>query len=221
MILVARRKNVLSDLAKSLQRDFKVDIKIFAVDVQKLDEIDQCFKELKDVSIDALVNNAGLARSKVHFDDYAWSDIEEMLATNIQGFLRMAHLALPSLKNTKGHIINISSIAGREGYENGAVYCGTKAFVRMFSKAIRFDLLGTGVRVTDIAPGMVDTDFSRVRFHGDADKAKAVYQGFVPLRATDIAECIAFCLERPPHVNIDEMLIMPTAQVGVHAVHKK
>jgi NADP-dependent 3-hydroxy acid dehydrogenase YdfG len=177
--------------------------------------VDQFYKEIEDKEVGTLINNAGLARGKDALENYEWGDIEQMLDTNIKGFIRVAQLAIPFLKKTKGHIVNISSIAGMEAYEGGAVYCGTKAFVRMISRSLRIDVLGTGIRVTDIAPGAVDTEFSTVRFKGDTAKAKKVYEGFVPLHAEDIADCICFVLNRPPHVNVAEMLILPTAQSQV------
>ena len=143
-----------------------------------------------------------------------------MIDINIKAFTRVAQLAIPQLKKTQGHIVNISSVAGVEAYEGGSVYCGTKAFVKMISQALRIDLMGTGIRVTDIAPGAVDTEFSNIRFKGDDEKASGVYKGYVPLYAKDIAETISFALSRSPSVDIQYIQIMPTAQASAVRVHK-
>lgn len=161
-----------------------------------------------------MINNAGLALDKASFEDYDFNDFTGMIDTNIKGFLKVAQLGIPHLKKTKGHIVNLSSIAGLEAYEGGSVYCASKAFVHMISKSLRIDLAGTGIRVTDIAPGAVETDFSNVRFKGDTEKAASVYKGYAPLQPEDIADCIAFAVSRPAHVNIDSMLVMPTAQAS-------
>ena len=130
-----------------------------------------------------------------------------MIDTNITGFLKVAHQAVPFIIKSKGHIINISSIAGIEAYEGGSVYSASKAFVKMVSKSLRIDLAGTGVRVTDIAPGAVETNFSDVRFKGDAEKAKATYQGYEPLTPQDIADSVLFCLQSPKRMNVEYMLV--------------
>jgi NADP-dependent 3-hydroxy acid dehydrogenase YdfG len=215
LILLARRKEKLQSLQREFTAHHEIDVLIFAIDVTDIAQVDQFYKEIEDKEVGTLINNAGLARGKDALENYEWGDIEQMLDTNIKGFIRVAQLAIPFLKKTKGHIVNISSIAGMEAYEGGAVYCGTKAFVRMISRSLRIDVLGTGIRVTDIAPGAVDTEFSTVRFKGDTAKAKKVYEGFVPLHAEDIADCICFVLNRPPHVNVAEMLILPTAQASI------
>lgn len=191
-----------------------MDIKTFAVDVQNEEAVENVFDQIGNLDINILINNAGLALGKASFEDYDFADFEGMIDTNIKGFLKVAQLCIPHLKKTKGHIVNISSIAGLEAYEGGSVYCASKAFVKMISRSLRIDLAGTGVRVTDIAPGAVETDFSNVRFKGDTEKAAGVYKGYAPLQPEDIADCIAFAVSRPAHVNIDSMLVMPTAQAS-------
>lgn len=220
LILVGRRKEILESLKNELEANYKIEVRIFRVDIQKTSEIEKMFDELKGTPIDILINNAGLARGRESFENHAWSDFEEMIQTNIVGFLKVAHLAIPFLKKTQGHIVNISSIAGTEAYEGGSVYCGTKAFIKMISKSLRIDLLGSGIRVTDIAPGAVETEFSIVRFHGDKEKADSHYRGFVPLNANDIADTIFFALTRPKHVNLEYVVIFPTAQASATRIAK-
>lgn len=214
LIIVARREQRLQALKQTLETTYKISVQAHQLDVQKVEDVERFFTTIADQSIDVLINNAGLARGKAHFEDYDWADIQEMITTNIIGFTKVAQKAIPFLKKTKGHIVNISSIAGLESYEGGAVYSGTKAFVQKISAGLRHDLLGSDIRVTDIAPGAVKTEFSVVRFHGDQEKADKVYEGFVPLSAKDIADCVVFALTRPAHVNISSMVIMPTSQAS-------
>lgn len=220
LILIARRKDKLHQIKEELEKKYEVEVLCFALDVTDIPRLNTLFKKLEDLSIDIAINNAGLALGKDSIEDYDWTDFNTMIDVNIKAFTRVAQLIIPFLKKTKGHIINISSIAGIEAYEGGSVYCGTKAFVKMVSKSMRLDLAGTGVRVTDIAPGAVDTEFSTVRFKGDKLKADNVYQGFIPLYAEDIADTILFALNRPPQVNIEYILITPTAQAGATRIHR-
>jgi len=214
LILVARREEKLEQLKNQLEKEHNVQILIYKVDLGKIQEIEDFFNKIEGNNIDVLINNAGLALGKASFENYDWNDFNRMIDINIKAFTRVAQLTIPELKKHKGHIINISSISGIESYEGGSVYCGTKAFVKMISKSLRIDLAGTGVRVTDIAPGAVDTEFSTVRFKGDQEIAKSVYKGYSPLHAQDIADTIMFALSRPPSVNIEYMLVMPTAQAS-------
>lgn len=220
LLLLARRKDRLDQLKQELESAHQVTIQTYQVDLSHPEEIEAFFSEIADLSVDTLINNAGLALGKASFESYDWQDFDRMIDINIKAFTRVAQLSIPHLKKTEGHIVNISSVAGIEGYEGGSVYCGSKAFVKMISKALRIDLMGTNIRVTDIAPGAVDTEFSTVRFKGDADKADSVYQGYTPLYAKDIAETIAFALSRPQHVNLESILIMPTAQASATRVVK-
>ena len=212
LILIARREDRLTKLVEELD---SVDVKIFGVDVTDHSALETIFKHLNDVSIDVVVNNAGLALGRDTFDQYDFKDAETMIDVNITAFLKVAHLALPFLKKSQGHLVNLGSIAGIEAYKGGAVYCGTKHFVHAFSRALRQDLLGTGVRVTIIAPGNVETEFSVVRHKGDKAKADAVYQGWRHLKAEDIADAINYAVTRPKHVDIEHMTVMPTDQAGI------
>lgn len=172
-------------------------------------------------SLDVLINNAGLARGTDKVFEASIEDWNEMLDTNVKGLLYLTRALLPNfIKNKRGHVINLGSVAGRWVYPGGSVYCASKFAVRAISEGMRLDLLGTPIRVTNIEPGMVETEFSEVRFR-DKKKAKAVYQGFEPLMASDIAECAWWSLSRPPHVNIQELVVFPTAQASVASVHRK
>ena len=164
--------------------------------------------------LDILVNNAGLALGRDPFADSTEEDERAVLETNVSGVIRITRLCLPRLEDG-GHIVNLGSVAGIWPYANGALYCLSKAAVHAFSRALREDLLGRPIRVTTIAPGLVETDFSRVRFRGDEDKARAVYADVAlggPIRPEDIADCIVFAVTRPPNVNVDEMVVMALAQ---------
>jgi NADP-dependent 3-hydroxy acid dehydrogenase YdfG len=164
--------------------------------------------------LDILVNNAGLALGRDPFADSTEEDERVVLETNVNGVIRITRLCLPHFGDS-GHIVNLGSVAGIWPYANGALYCLSKAAVHAFSRALREDLLGRPIRVTTIAPGLVETDFSRVRFRGDEDKARAVYEDVAlggPVRPEDIADCIVFAVTRPPNVNVDEMVVMALAQ---------
>jgi 3-hydroxy acid dehydrogenase/malonic semialdehyde reductase len=163
--------------------------------------------------LDILVNNAGGALGRYPFWESTEEDEEWMIEANVHGLMRMTRLCLPHIRDG-GHIVNIDSIAGRAAYENAAVYCSVKAASAMFSQALREDLLGRPIRVTALAPGMAETEFSLVRFRGDAEKAAAVYEGVEPLKAEDIADCIIFALTRPLHVNVDEIVVKMLAQTS-------
>ncbi len=161
--------------------------------------------------LDILVNNAGLGLGREPFDASSEEDEETVLETNVHGLLRMTRLCLPHIRDN-GHIINLGSIAGRQAYENAAVYVASKFAVRGFTYALREDLLGRPIRLTTVDPGLVESSFSCVRFRGDEEKAKAVYENVEPLRPEDIAECVLFALTRPPHVNVDELVVKARAQ---------
>jgi NADP-dependent 3-hydroxy acid dehydrogenase YdfG len=163
--------------------------------------------------VDILVNNAGGALGRYPFWESSEDDEEWMIEANVHGLMRMTRLCLPHIRDG-GHVVNIDSIAGRAAYENAAVYCAVKAASAMFSQALREDLLGRPIRVTALAPGMAETEFSLVRFKGDEEKAAAVYQGVEPLKAEDIADCVMFALTRPLHVNVDEIVVKMLAQTS-------
>jgi NADP-dependent 3-hydroxy acid dehydrogenase YdfG len=161
--------------------------------------------------LDALVNNAGLALGREPFDQSTEEDEQAVLGANVHGVLRMTRLCLPHLRDG-GHIVNIGSVAGRQPYENAAVYVTSKFAVRGFTYALREDLLGRPIHLTTVDPGLVETNFSRVRFRGDEERARAVYANVEPVRPEDVAECVLFALTRPPHVNVDEIVIKALAQ---------
>jgi 3-hydroxy acid dehydrogenase/malonic semialdehyde reductase len=194
------------------------------LDVTRLDSIDAFVGEVKKRfgHIDVLVNNAGLARGLTPVAEGSDEDWIEMWEVNVLGLLRMTRASLPLLRKARhGHIVNLGSIAGFETYKGGAGYTASKHAVRAISRTLRLELNGEPIRVTEIAPGMVETEFSVVRFHGDRDAAKAVYKGVKPLVAADIADCIVFAVTRPPHVDIDEIVIRPIAQAASWLVARK
>jgi 3-hydroxy acid dehydrogenase/malonic semialdehyde reductase len=171
--------------------------------------VEQAVAELG--GLDILVNNAGLGLGREPFDHSTEEDEETVLETNVHGVMRLTRLCLPHIRDG-GHIVNLGSVAGRQPYENAAVYVTSKFAVRGFTYALREDLLGRPIHLTTVDPGLVETNFSRVRFRGDEEKAKAVYANVEPLRPEDIAECIVFALTRPPHVNVDELVVKALAQ---------
>ncbi len=224
LILAARRIDKLNKLSEILRKKFKVKIKCIQLDVRNLDEVRKSISSLEKEwkKIDILINNAGLARgfSKIYEGDtVAW---EEMIDTNIKGLLFVTRQVLPLMvKRKKGHIINIGSTAGHEVYANGNVYCATKFAEKALSQSIRVDVLDKNIKVSSVDPGMVDTEFSIIRFSGDKERAKNVYTGLKPLSAIDIANSILFCATRPPHVNINEIIITPTAQASSTQAFRK
>ena len=171
--------------------------------------VDEAVRELG--GLDILVNNAGLGLGRDPFDNSSEEDEETVLETNVHGLLRMTRLCLPHIRDG-GHIVNMGSIAGRQAYENAAVYVASKFAVRGFTYALREDLLGRPIHLTTVDPGLVETNFSRVRFRGDEEKAAAVYANVEPVRPEDVADCVVFVLTRPPHVNIDELVVKALAQ---------
>lgn len=223
LLLVARRKERLEKLAKELSETFRVAVVPYALDVRSPKAIEAFAVShatyLERVEI--LVNNAGLAKGLDPFQSSNPEHWEAMLDTNVKGLLYMTRAVLPHfLKAQRGHLINIGSVAGRWVYPKGHVYSATKRAVSALTEGLRLDLNGTGVRVTEIVPGMVETEFSEVRLD-DKDKAKSVYKGVTPLSADDIAEAIVWCAIRPSHVNIQELVIYPTDQASPTVVNRK
>jgi len=221
LILIARRKDRLEALAKSITKEHGVEVITHVADVSDPKALAQCFASLKGKSIDVVINNAGLALGTEPLQDAKPEDGDTMIAVNIAGFLHVIEESLPFLLKSRGHLINLGSIAGLEAYRGGAVYCGTKSFVHGASKGLRHDLLGTGIRVTEIAPAKVETEFSMVRFKGDKAKADAVYASYTPLSPLDIAETIWFAVSRPAHVTIEHLVIYPTDQASASAFVKQ
>lgn len=223
LILTARRAARLETLKSNLGQQFGVEVQLLNFDVREHSAVEQSLRSLPTdwQAIDILINNAGLSRGLDKLYEGSITDWEEMIDTNLKGLLYMTRAIVPGMvARGYGHVINIGSLAGHETYPNGNIYCGTKAAVRAISLGLKQDLLGTPVRVSCIDPGLVETEFSQVRFHGDADRAKAVYANLMPLTAQDIADVILFCVTRPAHVNINEVFMMPTAQSGATLVHR-
>lgn len=216
LILVGRRTEKLEVLAAKLSSDFAIKTEILTIDVRVKSEVNLLDSLPEDwKNVDVLINNAGLSLGLDPINDGDTNDWDTMIDTNIKGLLYVTKVVsrwMVARKN--GQIINIGSIAGKETYANGNVYCATKHAVDSLNKAMRIDLLPHHIRVTGIHPGAVETAFSEVRFKGDIERAKKVYDGFTPLFANDIAEAIWFCVNRPLHVNINDMVIMPSAQVN-------
>lgn len=223
LILLARREERLKALADELTVSFSVQIKYFAIDVRDSHSVESLFgTTLKpnQFKVDVLINNAGLAKGVDKLHEAKISDWDQMIDTNVKGLLYLTRAVLPSMiQNGSGHIVNIGSVAGRWVYPGGGVYCATKFAVRALSEGLRMDLLGTSIRVTNIEPGMAETEFSEVRL-GDPHAAKAIYEGMTPLADEDVAETILWCLSRPPHVNVQELVLFPTAQAGVGMVSR-
>ncbi len=223
LILTGRRNKRLVEQEHELSSKYKVKCLLLCFDVRKLAQVQTALDSLPEnwKAIDVLINNAGLAVGMDTVDNGEIDDWERMIDTNVKGLLYMCRKITPWMKERKkGHIINISSLAGKEAYPMGGVYCGTKHAVQAISHAMRIELLPYGIKVGTIAPGMVDTEFSNVRFKGDDERAKGVYKGMTPLSPDDIAETILFLITRPAHVNIDDVLIMPTAQGSARDVYR-
>lgn len=224
LILTGRRKERLESITKELKKEFGIDIIPLCFDVRSQKEVDEAIELLDEnvtSKIEVLINNAGLAVGRGPIEDAETDDWERMIDTNVKGLLYVSRAIIPFLKrNQKGHIVNISSIAGKEVYSGGNVYCATKHAVDALSKAMRIDLVHDGIKVTNIAPGAAETEFSLVRFKGDEKTAKSIYQGFEPLIAQDIAESIYFVVSRPRHVTINDLVIMPTAQASATIFNK-
>lgn len=224
VIITGRRAERLHDLAERISREGGGEVLPLCFDIRSRQAVEAAVAGLPESwrEIDILINNAGLAAGLTPLDAGEIEDWERMIDTNIKGLLYITRTIAPQMKARRsGHIINLSSIAGREAYPNGNVYCGTKHAVEAIGKGLRMDLVPYGVKVTQICPGAVETEFSLVRFHGDQERADKVYEGFVPLRAEDIADTIAYALSLPSHVCINDMLIMPTAQASAMMTHRE
>ncbi|WP_448527215.1 SDR family NAD(P)-dependent oxidoreductase [Parathermosynechococcus lividus] len=222
LILWARRQERLDTLAKRLPQECTVLTQ--AVDVRDRPQVLAALGSLPPdmANIQILINNAGLSRGLEPFAEAQISDWEEMIDTNLKGLLYVTRAILPEMiARQQGHIINVGSIAAHQVYAGGHVYCATKAGVQALSQGLRLDLLGTPIRVTEIDPGMVATEFSEVRFHGDRQRAAAVYRGMTPLSAHDVAEVILFAATRPAHVNLNQIVLMPVDQASTTMVYRR
>jgi NADP-dependent 3-hydroxy acid dehydrogenase YdfG len=217
IIITGRRKERLDEFSRELSTNYKVEVLSLNFDVREPEQVETAIKSIPEKwrQINVLLNNAGLAAGLNTIQEGNISDWERMIDTNIKGLLYMTRNIAPIMvKNGFGHIINIGSIAGKEVYANGNVYCATKHAVDALNKGMRIDLLPHNIKVTAVNPGMVETEFSLVRFEGDAERAKAVYKGLQPLSPEDIAETVYWAASRPAHVNINDIIIMPAAQAN-------
>ncbi len=223
MAITGRREERLQTLARTLVNDYGVEVVPLCFDVRDPAACQAAVQSLPDSfsCIDLLVNNAGLAAGAAPFDESLLDDFERMIDTNVKGLIYISKLLIPGMVQRKsGHIVNISSIAGLEVYPNGNVYCATKHAVNALTKGMRIDLGKHGIKVSSISPGMVETEFSIVRYHGDEAAAKAVYQGFQPLVADDIADALEFIVTRPPHVMINDIQINPSQQANTYVLRR-
>jgi 3-hydroxy acid dehydrogenase / malonic semialdehyde reductase len=224
IIITGRRKDRLDELEKELLTNDGIKVLSLNFDIRKQPDVESAINSLPEEwkAIDILVNNAGLAAGFGHIDKGLIDDWERMIDTNIKGLLYVTRAVAPLMVGRKtGHIFNIGSIAGKGAYENGNVYCASKSAVDALSKSMRIDLLKDNIKVTHIAPGMAETEFSLVRFNGDEEKAKAVYKGFEALTAEDIADVVYFCATLPAHVCINDLVITPTQQASVNYSFRK
>jgi 3-hydroxy acid dehydrogenase / malonic semialdehyde reductase len=224
MILLARREDRLRSIADEIQSKHGVDAYLAALDVCRPDEIRRLPGSLPVgfENIDILINNAGLALELTATQDMDPASIDRMIDTNVRGLLHMTHALLPGMiARGHGHVINIGSTAGHTVYPGGTVYCATKHAVRAITEGLQMDVHGTGIRVSSVDPGLVETEFSMVRFSGDRDRADAVYAGMTPLTAEDIADVVHYVASRPAHVNISDVVLMPLDQSSPTLVHRR
>ena len=224
VIIAGRRRERLEELEKEIEVKYESKVYSLCFDVRIYDQVEKAIEGLPDEwkNIDILVNNAGLAVGLAPIQEGEVDDWERMIDTNVKGLLYVTRIVSPIMVARKsGHIVNIGSVAGKSVYPNGAVYCATKYAVNALHQGMRMDLLPYNIRVTQVCPGAVDTEFSLVRFKGDQQRADQVYEGFDNLVADDIAEAVSFAVSQPAHVNIQDMLVMPTAQATGNMFYKK
>ena len=223
IIISARSIDKIKEIGEDIKNRFKVNVHAFQLDVRKRSEVEKSINSLPAdfKRIDVLVNNAGLGRGLNKFFEDNPDGWEEMIDTNIKGLLYVSHAVIQQMvARESGHIINIGSIAGLEAYPKGSVYCATKAAVESIAKSIKMDVVDKNIRVSNIDPGMVETNFSMIRFYGDEEKAKNVYKGITALTPEDIADTAVFIASRKPHVNISQLVIYPTAQASATVAHR-
>jgi NADP-dependent 3-hydroxy acid dehydrogenase YdfG len=224
VVITGRRSEKLELVEEQIRSKTEADVLSLAFDIRDKEAVQNACEKLtgKWEAIDVLVNNAGLAAGLSHIHEGNVDDWEQMIDTNIKGLLYITRLITPGMvKREKGHIINIGSIAGKEAYEKGNVYNASKFAVDGLTQSMRIDLVDYGIKVTAVNPGAAETEFSLVRFKGDQKQADKVYEGFTPLYAEDIAEAVLFAVSRPPHVNIDDLIIMPAAQARSRKIIRK
>lgn len=224
LILTARRRERLDELARRLRGELGTASLVVELDVRDRAAVDAALRRLPAAwaAVDVLVNNAGLSRGLEKLPEADPVDYEEMVDTNVKGLLWVSQAILPGMvARDRGHVVNIGSIAGHQVYAGGSVYCATKHAVGAITQGMRIDLLGTRVRVSTVDPGMVETEFSLVRFHGDEERAAKVYRQFPPLQPADVADAVLWCVTRPAHVNVNEVILMPADQAAVYASHAR
>jgi len=224
LVITGRREERLHELAEKIRKEYQVEVLPLCFDVRDKNACAEAINQLPENfrQIDLLVNNAGLAAGASPFDESDVEDFERMIDTNVKGLLYITKLIVPGMiERRKGHIINISSVAGIEVYPNGSVYCASKHAVNAITKGLRIDLVKHGIKVSSISPGAVETEFSMVRYHGDEEKAKAVYKGIVPLTAEDIADTLEFIVTRPDHVSINDIQLNPAQQANTYIINRK
>ena len=222
LILCGRRQRKLDEISEELSKSANVLSLCF--DVSNKNEVNRLLNDFPEQfsSVDVLINNAGNAHGLDTIQDGSLDDWDNMIDSNVKGLLYVSRVVIRKMIEQKsGHIINIGSLAGREVYEKGNIYCATKHAVNAISKAMRIDLNKTGIKVSEVNPGLVETDFSNVRFKGDYDRAEKIYQGYEALQADDIADILEFIINRPDHVNIADILVLPKAQATSSIIDKK
>jgi 3-hydroxy acid dehydrogenase / malonic semialdehyde reductase len=223
LVLGARRVERLEALSDELRAEHATDVRLVELDVRDPGQVARVL-DARDSGweLDVLVNNAGLSRGLAPLHEGDLRDWEEMLDTNVRGVLHVTRTVLPAMvERGRGHVINVGSIAGHEVYPGGAVYCASKHALDAITRGLRMDLLGTGVRVSTVDPGLVETEFSRVRFRGDEVRAKRVYEGITPLTGDDVADAVLWCATRPPHVNVDEIILKPLDQASAMQIARR
>jgi 3-hydroxy acid dehydrogenase / malonic semialdehyde reductase len=224
LLLAARRAERIESEAPALREAGAADVLVLPLDTRDAAAVKSAIDALPEPfrAVEVLVNNAGLSRGLDRLHEGSLEDWNEMIDTNVKGLLHVDRAVVPLMvARRRGTVVHIGSIAGRQTYPGGNVYCATKSAVHALAEGLRLDLLGTGVRVTSVEPGMVLTEFSEVRFHGDRDRAAGVYRGVVPLSAEDVADAVLFVATRPDHVQIAEMVVLPTDQASATHVHRR
>lgn len=223
VVITGRRRERLEVLAEEL-KILGADVLVQSYDIRQLSEVQAAVQSLfgKWSAPDVLLNNAGLAAGRGPLQEGAYDDWEQMIDTNVKGLLYITRELVPAMiKNGKGHIINIASLAGHEAYGGGNVYCGTKHAVRAISRSMRIDLIHQGIKVSVVSPGAAETEFSLVRYKWNKEMADKTYEGYQPLSAEDVAESIYFIANQPKHVNIEEIFLLPTAQATANIFHRE
>ncbi len=224
LILTGRRQDRLDRLARRLNESYNIEVAVSAFDVRLRQQVEHNLNTLPDAwkQVDVLVNNAGLSQGLDPIQKGSYDDWDTMIDTNIKGLLYVSKIVANwMIDRLQGHIVNISSIAAKNVYANGNVYCASKAAVDALNQGMRIDLLPYNIRVSGVFPGAVETEFSEVRFKGDKDRAKKVYDGFEPLVAADVADAIYYMVSRPAHVNVNELILMPAAQANATTFNRK